>query len=96
MLLLVALTSLGAFLVGTRRLGLRASGLRRAGHRVLECAGLTVLFLAANLAVGGAVVLGLRVVEGRFVSVYALNDVTLLGLSALQALAFAWWRRPRD
>ena len=96
MLLLVSITSLGAFLLGTRCLGLRASGLRRAGRRVLECAGLTVLFLAANLAVGGAAVLGLRVVTGGFVSVYALNDVTLVGLSALQALAFAWWRGPRD
>ena len=92
MLLLVSITSLGAFLLGTRCLGLRASGLRRTRGPD----GLTVLFLAANLAVGGAAVLGLRVVTGGFVSVYALNDVTLVGLSALQALAFAWWRGPRD
>ena len=96
LLLLVALTSLGALLLGTRWRGRAVAGLARAGRGVLECAGLTLIFLAANLAVGGAGVLALRVLTGQFVSFYVLNDATLLGLSTLQAIAWAWWRTPRD
>ena len=92
LLLLVTATSLGAVLLGNRGLGRRAAGLPRAGRRVLECVGLTVLFLGANLAVGVAAVLALRLASGRFVSLYALDDPILLAFSALQALAWAWWR----
>ena len=91
-LALVALTSLGAWLLGTRRLGLGESGLRAAGRHMLEWIGLTLVFLAANLTVGVAGVLLARALSERFVSVYLVNDQILLVLSALQAFVFAWWR----
>jgi hypothetical protein len=58
----------------------------------LECLGLIVIFLAANLAVGAALILGLRALTGRFISVYFVNDATLAILSLLQALVFYRWR----
>ena len=58
----------------------------------LECLGLIVIFLAANLAVGAALILGLRALTGRFISVYFVNDATLAILSLLQALVFHRWR----
>jgi len=91
--LLVALTSVAAYLIGVHLLGLSRRGLARAVGRTLELAGLTVVFLVANLAIGLAVVLATRALSMRFVSVYILNDVSLVVLSALQGIIFGWWRR---
>lgn len=59
----------------------------------LECLGLSVAFLGCNLAAGVALVLGLRVLTRQFVSVYWLNDISLVALSLVQALVFHCWRR---
>ena len=88
----LALTSLGAVLICVYRLGLRPDRLRRAGARVVDCIGLGLVFLAANLAIGGLVVLALRIVTDSFVSLYVLNDDTILALSLLQGLVVQWWR----
>jgi hypothetical protein len=92
---IVALTSLGAFLVATWRLGLRRDGLPKAIGQTLECLGLAVIFLAANLAAGMVLVLGLRAVTGQFISIYGLSDITVAALSLLQALLLQHWRRSR-
>ena len=94
-LLLVSLTSLGAYAVGTRWLRLPPANLRQAGARALDCAGLTVVFLVANVTLGVALILGLRAVTGQFVSVYLINDASLAVLSLAQAVFFRWWREPR-
>jgi len=91
--LLVALTSFGAYAVGTRVFGLPRHGLALAVRYTLDVAGLTVVFLAVNLGLGLAVVLGSRALSMRFVSVYILNDTSLIALSALQAVVVgSWWR----
>ena len=90
---LLALTSVAAYLVGTRALGLSRQGLRLAVREVLELAGLTVVFLVVNLAVGLAFILTTRALSMRFVSAYVLSDVTLVALSALQGVIFGCWRR---
>jgi hypothetical protein len=59
-------------------------------------AGLTVVFLVVNLALGLAFVLASRALSMPFVSVYILNDVTLIALSALQGVIFGWWRRQKQ
>ena len=92
LVIVAGLTSLGAYLVGMRLAGLRRTDLRGTVMEVLECLGLIVIFLAANLAVGVALILGLRVLTGRFISVYIVNDATLAILSLLQALVFHGWR----
>ncbi len=90
-LALVGVTSLGGYLVARRWLRLRPSALCGAWARALECVGLTLVFLAANLAVGMLLILGYRGLTGRFVTVYAINDVTLVLLSILQAILLRWW-----
>jgi len=88
---LVACTSIAAFLIGARGLGLPRRGLRMAAGRMLECVGLTLVFFAANLALAMLAILAARRLSRGFVSLYLANDLVLLGLSLLQALVFAWW-----
>jgi hypothetical protein len=93
---IVALTSWGAYLVATRRIGLLRSELRGAAAEALAYLGLAVVFLLVNFAVGTALILGLRFLTHRFISVYGVTDATLAILSLLQALVLHCWRaRPR-
>jgi hypothetical protein len=89
---IVILTSWGAYVVGTRGMGLRQSELPAAVTAVLSYLGLTVVFLLGNVAVGIVLILGLRVLTRQFISIYVLNDATLAVLSLLQALVFHSWR----
>ncbi len=89
---LVAFTTAILYVVGTRALNMSHHALRGALQRTVEMAGLAVVFLLFNLAVGMGVVLASRSLVGPFISVYVLNDVSLIGLSALQAVAFGCWR----
>jgi len=92
-LTVVMATSLGAYLLATRKLGLAPSSLRFATLRMTEILGIALLFCMVNLAVGITTILALRAVVGWFLSVYFLNDLSLLVLSGLQALLFDSWRR---
>ncbi|HSB70896.1 MAG TPA: hypothetical protein VLH58_03910 [Candidatus Methylomirabilis sp.] len=91
-LALVGLTSLAAFLLGARGLGLSWNGLGAAVGRMLECVGLALVFFVTNLAAGMTVVLLGRLVTRGFLPLYLANDVSLVALSLLQALTFQWWR----
>ncbi|MGH7399008.1 MAG: hypothetical protein ACRELW_15850 [Candidatus Rokuibacteriota bacterium] len=93
LLVLIGGTSAAALVVGARALGLPARRLGSGVRRALELAGLCVLFLGANLAVGLGVILAVRRFTGYFLSVYLLNDIGLVALSALQAVVFECWRR---
>jgi hypothetical protein len=86
----VALTSAGAWLLGRRR-GLRFAGVRAALARLCECVGLTVAFVVLNTALGAALTLLARGLTHRFVSLYLVTDSVLLGISALQAVVVRWW-----
>jgi hypothetical protein len=88
----LVLTSLGAVLVCVYLLGLPPAGLRRAAAHVVDCIGLGLVFLVVNLVIGGLMVLALRIVTDGFVSLYVLNDDTILVLSLLQGLIVQWWR----
>ena len=88
---LPAITSIAAYLLG-RRLGLSPRALAAAADKALECLGLAVLFYGSNLGIGVLGILVTRWLTGAFVSLYSVRDVTLLVLSLLQALVFAWWR----
>ena len=94
--LILVPTSFGAYFAA-RRLGpLRLAELRPAALDVVDCIGVSVLFLVCNLALGAGLLLGFRALTGRFVSVYVLNDVTMPILSSVQALVFIrWWERSR-
>jgi hypothetical protein len=97
MLLLALATSASACLIGMRRLGLRPADLGRAATQALECVGLAMAFLIANVAIGAGVILATRGLTGQFVSVYLVRDDTLVLVSGLQGLLFwTWWRGPRS
>ncbi len=91
-LLVVGLTTAGAYWVGTRGLSLSAAGLRVAFGRMLECVGMTVIFFVANLAVAVTVIFVTRVLAGKFASIYLATDASLLVLSLLQGLMLQCWR----
>ena len=93
---LVSLTSVLAFLLARRKWALEGSGLRAALLRLLECAGLVAGFYVLNVVAGFGFVLVLRKLTGSFISVYVNTDGTLPILSALQAVAFQWWRAESD
>lgn len=87
------MTSLGAYVLGVKNLGLASSGLRVAVGRMLEYVGVGLVFLMANVGLGALAILITRSATGGFLSVYALNDVALVIISLLQGLAFQFWRR---
>jgi hypothetical protein len=97
-ILLLALgTSAGACVLATRRLRLRLTDLGPAAGQALECIGLAVAFLIANVAIGIGLILTGRALSGQFVSAYLVRDDALVLVSGLQGLIFwSWWRRSRQ
>ncbi len=91
-LVLVVVTSCTAYLVGAAGFGLPRAGLWPAVGRVLECVGLSLVFLVANVLVGIVAILALRALTKTSVSVYLVADEALPVLSLLQGLTFAYWR----
>lgn len=91
--LAVAVTSGVALGLGMRRGRLTIPRLLHAAAGACELLGLAAIFLAANVAVGLALVLAVRWWTNIFASAYAVQDVALVGLSLLQGLVFGLWRR---
>lgn len=90
--ILLGVTSVGAYLLGARGLRLPGRGVRRAISKMLECLGMTVVFLGVNITVGVIVILAARAMTSGFVSLYLAGDESLLVLSLIQGLTFQWWR----
>lgn len=91
LIVLVGLSSLAGYLLGTRRFGLSPPGLAAAAQATLEAIGMAAVFLVANLGLAAlGVALG-RTVTGGFVSVYAVDDLALVAASLLQGFLFRWW-----
>ena len=93
--IVVGLTSLGAYLVGVRRVGLSTAELATAVVTMMECVGTTVIFALINLGVAAAVIFGVRALTAGFMSVYMLDDVAWWVLSVLQGLVWWTWRGTR-
>ncbi len=91
-LILVALTSAGAFWFGVKGLSLPAHRLRSACRKVLETLGVMFVFLMLNVVVGTAIALTVRSFTSGFLSVYLVSDDRLLMLAPLQGLTFQFWR----
>ena len=90
LLVVSALTSLLMTGVGRRW------GLGRLGEALLsavEVIGATTLFFAANLVIGGVLVLAVRRMTPFYLSLYEVTDVALLLVSLVQSLVFEGWRR---
>jgi hypothetical protein len=91
--LLIATTSVAAVVIGMSGFGLSRAGLRIGMQRALELIGASVVFFLLNLAVGLPIILAVRTLTSGFVSVYVLNDLMLVVLSAVQGIVFCCWRR---
>ena len=89
----VAITSAGAYIVGRRIFGLPRAGLPIGLLRMLECLGISAVFFVLDVLVGVVLVLGVRVLTRQFVSLYVMADAVLVPFALLQGLAFWWWRR---
>jgi hypothetical protein len=89
---LVGVTSVGAYLVGAKGLGLPQKCIHKAVRRMLDCLGITLIFLGVNLGAVVIVILAARALTGEFLSLYLATDETLLVLSLIQALIFQGWR----
>ena len=92
LIVVTGVTTLVAGVVKWRSDGDR-NGLLAAGRHVLELVGLAVLFFLANVALGLAIVLNVRSISSHFLSVYVLDDPSLVVLSLLQGALFFFWRR---
>ena len=90
-LALVLLTSVAAYLVGTRRCGLARPELASADRALLETIGIGAVFLLANLGLAVVVVFTMRAGSRHFVSVYTIDDIALVVASLLQGFLFRWW-----
>jgi hypothetical protein len=93
--IVVGLTSLGAYLVGVRGVGLSTAGLATAVVTMMECVGTTVIFALINLGLAAAVIFGVRALTAGFMSVYVLDDGAWWALSVLQGLVWWTWRGTR-
>jgi hypothetical protein len=92
-LLVIGVTSVSSYLGAVKWLGLSTGSLSTALGNMLDCIGTMLIFVVLNLALGAAVILGVRLVGGRFVSLYLLDDQAWLALSALQGLTWSLWRQ---
>ena len=91
LLMLIGLTSVGAYLLGKRR-GQSWSEFHHAVARMLETIGMSLIFFLVNLALGVSIILVVRTFTPWFVSLYLADSLVLLLLSLLQGLTFHWWR----
>jgi hypothetical protein len=84
-------SSLVAIAIGRYVWGARPMRLPEAALTMLAFLGLWLLCLALNVALGIAIVLTVRTVTTRFVSIYLVDDASLLIFSALQASILHAW-----
>jgi len=93
---LLAATSALMICLGVMRFGLKMDTLGNVLREISECVGASVVFFAINAGLGVTVVF---LVRGAFafLSLYAVTELMLVFLSAVQGFVFQlWWRRSRN
>ncbi len=90
-LVLVSLTSVGAYIAGAKKLGLSERRLREAAGKLIESVGIMCIFFGLNVLVWAFFVVAMRLATRYSPSFYVLSDPSLLLLSVLQGLFFVWW-----
>ncbi len=86
------LTSVAAYALLASISRLSLGSLQLALRRTLECAGVSLVFLVTNMLIEVALVLLVRQLTGRFVTVYLAGDVMIVPISCLQGVAVWWWK----
>ena len=93
LLIAVVLTTVCAYLIMRSKADHERTMLQALGE-AMECVGIFVVFLAANVSLGVAVVLLVRTLTSTFVSLYVISDMALILASAFQAFVFRLWWGP--
>jgi hypothetical protein len=88
----LAVTSIAAYWLGRRALGLKRVSLPSVLGRALEYLGASVIFLGANVLLGTFAALSVRTLTSHFVGLYLFSDAIVLPFSLVQGLAFCSWR----
>lgn len=91
LILLGVLTSTLAYCAAKRVRPASVRPMKKAFLGFFEWVGSFAVFLSANLALGVLVILVVRKFTPRFVSLYELENLLLLVLSAAQAFVFRYW-----
>ena len=86
-------SSLAMVALAIRGLRLPIRSAPAAGAALLEFVALWVLCLAGNLALGALGVILIRSVTALFISVYVVNDLSVVVVAALQAFVLHAWMR---
>ncbi len=91
--IIVAVTSVTAYQFTVWKRAAAAEAMSAALTSFFECVGAFVFFLIANVMFGAIVILLIRRLTSVFVPLYALENLLLLLLSAVQGLLFQlWWK----
>lgn len=88
---LVTVTSIGGYLVGRSLLGLSKLHLGSALRQTMQYLGMSLVFALANLLIGAAAIVIFRETTGTFISLYLVDDATLILASLLQGIVFGCW-----
>lgn len=90
--LLVALTSLCAYAAERSRKA-KGQAARPAIETLLECVGMSVVFICCNVVTCALIILLVRRVTTQFVPLGAAADLRIVLLSTIQGFVFHLWRR---
>ena len=90
--MLLVLFALSSIVAGSLAAGRRCpQAASRAVARALEFVGLWTLCLGLNIGLGMLIILALRVFSSLFISIYVVNDLSVVFVSALQASVLHAW-----
>ena len=90
-LLLVIFSSGCIYTIAKKRFSVPTRSLRAVTRTILACIGASMLCLAFNLTLGAAIIFLIRGVTTHFVTLYTLENLTLLILSVAQGFVFQLW-----
>ena len=91
--LLIVSSSAGAYAIGRTTWPASGRSIREAIEILLECVGASAVFLVFNIVFGAAIILLIRTLTTRFLSLYQLGDIVVPVLSIVQGFVFQlWWR----
>jgi hypothetical protein len=92
----VVLTTAAGCMMTKQTVSVRPGSVLKALLALVDWVGAFVAFFAGNLLFGALVILVIRRLTPRFVSLYALENVLLIILSGVQAFIFQFHRWSRD
>lgn len=91
LIVLFSISSVLLAALAVRRLRLPLRTLGRAGSALLQLAGLWLICFLANATIGILAIIAIRTLTPVFLSIYVLNDPSVVLVSGLQAFVLQAW-----